>query len=144
MANLTPEACRAARALLGLSARELADRSGVAMETINKFENGRPMRESTRAKVAFVLESAGVEILNGDAPGARLRQVASPERVYTDDERAMLASLAKLVDAMDALEDAGIFDLGRDAKAASPEALRQLAADPRWEAIAPTPKEKRG
>lgn len=73
MANLTPEACRAARALLGLTVRELGERSGIAFETINKFENGRPMRDSTRARLSEVLEAAGVEILNGNAPGARMR-----------------------------------------------------------------------
>lgn len=73
MANLTPEACRAARALLGLTVRELGERSGIAFETISKFENGREMRESNKARIAEVLEAAGVEILNGDAPGARMR-----------------------------------------------------------------------
>ena len=72
MTALTPEACRAGRALLAMSARELAERTGVAAETINKFENGRPMRESTKARIRSVLEAAGVEILNGGAPGARL------------------------------------------------------------------------
>jgi transcriptional regulator with XRE-family HTH domain len=75
MANLTPEACRAARALLGISARELGARAGIAFESINKFENGRPMRESNKALLAAVFEGAGVEILNGSAPGARLRPI---------------------------------------------------------------------
>lgn len=73
MVNLTPEACRAARGLLAISARELGERAGIAFETINKFENGRPMRESNKARLVGVLEAAGVEILNGDAPGARMR-----------------------------------------------------------------------
>ena len=73
MNTLTPEACRAARALLGLTAKELGDRAGITLETIIKFENGRPMRDSNRAKLAKVFDDAGVDILNGDAPGARLR-----------------------------------------------------------------------
>jgi transcriptional regulator with XRE-family HTH domain len=73
MANLTPEACRAARAILGLTVRDLEARSGIAFATISKFENGRPMREANKAKLSEVLEAAGVEILNGNAPGARLR-----------------------------------------------------------------------
>ena len=73
MANLTPEACRAARALLGLTVRQLGERSGIAFETINKFENGRPMREGNKAQLAEVFEAAGVEILNGNAPGAQMR-----------------------------------------------------------------------
>lgn len=73
MANLTPEACRAARALLSLTVRQLGERAGIAFETINKFENGRPMREANRDKLSEVFEAAGVEILNGNAPGARMR-----------------------------------------------------------------------
>lgn len=74
MANLTPEACRAARALLGVSVRELGAQVGISFDTISAFENGRPMRESTKAKIVAVLEARGIEILNGDAPGARLRK----------------------------------------------------------------------
>lgn len=82
MTNLTPEACRAARALLTLTVRELEERSGVPFATISKFENGREMRASNRAKLAAVFDGAGVEILNGDAPGARLRRTAAePEGV---------------------------------------------------------------
>lgn len=74
MANLTPEACRAARALLRLTATDLAERAGLTFETVNRFENGRSMRESNKAKLVAVFEGAGVEILNGDAPGARMRR----------------------------------------------------------------------
>ncbi len=74
MANLTPEACRAARALLAITVRELGDKCGVAFETINKYENGRPMRDTNKAKIVAVFESYGIEILNGDAPGARMRK----------------------------------------------------------------------
>jgi hypothetical protein len=57
--------------------RDLETRSGIPFATISKFENGRPMRESNRAKLAQVFEAAGVEILNGNAPGARLKPSAS-------------------------------------------------------------------
>jgi len=73
MANLTPEACRAARALLRMTAADLAARSGLTFETVNRFENGRSMRESNKARLVEVFEAAGVEILNDDAPGARMR-----------------------------------------------------------------------
>lgn len=78
MPNLTPEACRAARALLRITAADLAARAGLSFETINKFENGRPMRENNKARLIEVFEGAGIEILNGDAPGARLRRSADP------------------------------------------------------------------
>jgi len=68
---------RAARALLGMQVAELARRAGVSPTTITRFENGltRPIR-STVTMVRGVLEREGIEFLNGDAPGVRLR--ASP------------------------------------------------------------------
>ncbi len=73
MANLTPTACRAARAIMEIGVRELGERTGVGFASISAFENGRPMRESNKAKLVAVFEAHGVEILNGDAPGARMR-----------------------------------------------------------------------
>ncbi len=73
MAVLSPEACRAARALLGWTVRDLGERSGISFETISKYENGRAMREANKATLAGVFDAAGVDILNGNAPGARLR-----------------------------------------------------------------------
>lgn len=71
--TLTPEACRAARALLRLTVRDLGERTGIAFETISAFENGRPMRDANRAKLLAAFDAAGVDILNGNSPGARMR-----------------------------------------------------------------------
>lgn len=73
MANLTPDACRAARALLRLSVRDLGARAGISGESISAYETGRPMRDSNKQKLLAVFDDAGVDILNGDAPGARMR-----------------------------------------------------------------------
>jgi transcriptional regulator with XRE-family HTH domain len=73
MANLTPQGCRAARGLVNWSVRELGAKCGISGESISAFENGRPMRESNKAAVIAALEAEGIEILNGDAPGARMR-----------------------------------------------------------------------
>lgn len=73
MANLTPEGSRAGRALLNWSVRELGSKAGISGESISAFENGRPMRESNKGRVLEVFSAEGVEILNGDAPGARMR-----------------------------------------------------------------------
>jgi len=78
MTTLTPEACRAGRALVRWTVRELGEKAGIRGEAISAFETGRPMRETNRAKVAAVFEAAGVEILNGGAPGARLRAAPGP------------------------------------------------------------------
>ena len=72
--NLTPPACRAARALLGWSLDDLAERVAISRDSISRFEGGREMRSSNRAKVAAAFAAHGVEILNGDAPGARMRK----------------------------------------------------------------------
>lgn len=72
MTKLTPEACRAARAILKWSVRELGSNSDVAFTTINQFENGRPMRSSTAEKIIAAFANHNVEITNGDGTGARL------------------------------------------------------------------------
>jgi len=69
---ITAGQSRAARAFLKWSLRDLAGRSGVAVPTISKFENG--YTQPTHATL-FVLrkmfEDAGIEFLNGD--GVRFR-----------------------------------------------------------------------
>jgi transcriptional regulator with XRE-family HTH domain len=67
-----------------MSAAELASQAGLSFETVNKFENGRPMRESNKTRLAEVFDVAGVEILNGDAPGARLALIRAA--AFEDDD----------------------------------------------------------
>lgn len=68
---------RMARAGLGLSVRELAERSGVADSTILRFETGRGAILTTNmARIQKALEEAGVLFLPADltgGPGVRLR-----------------------------------------------------------------------
>jgi len=73
---ITPEQCRAARALLDWSRRELATRAKVSEQTIANFELGkRDAYERTLADIVKVLEKAGVVFLarNGGGPGVRLK-----------------------------------------------------------------------
>ncbi len=74
--TLVAEQCRAARALIGWSRGELAERCGVANSTLADFEAGkRSPYARTLADVRRVLEEAGVLFLAADAeagPGARL------------------------------------------------------------------------
>lgn len=68
---------KAARALLGESSRDLANRSGVSLATIKRFEETRtvpPSRSGTLGRVQRTLEDAGIRF-SGDpenSPEVRL------------------------------------------------------------------------
>ena len=75
---LTSDQIRVARALLRWSARELAQKSGVHITTVQRRERGDgPVggMVQTLAKVQRALEDAGVDFIaqNGD-PGVRLNK----------------------------------------------------------------------
>jgi hypothetical protein len=55
--------------------RDLREKSGVALGTIQKIEAGGDFYASTGDKLIAVFEANGVEILNGSSPGARLKPV---------------------------------------------------------------------
>jgi transcriptional regulator with XRE-family HTH domain len=82
---LTPETCRAGRALLKWSMRDLAVRARVDFTTINRIEAGlQAPRVSTQSRILAAFASAGVEILSDpERIGAML--VLAPE---IQDERA--------------------------------------------------------
>ena len=67
---------RAARALIGLSQTELADRAGVSVPTIKRCESESQsvptVSVETKNRIRAVLEAEGVEFTNGDQPGVRL------------------------------------------------------------------------
>ncbi len=63
----SPAQCRAARALLGWTQAELAERSRVARKTIADFELAqRTLHYRTRRDITLALEEAGVEFTWGD------------------------------------------------------------------------------
>ncbi len=72
---ITKEQCRAARALLGWSRKQLAEKAGVSERTITDFERGArsPIASSLKA-LRCALENAGVEFIpeNGGGAGVRL------------------------------------------------------------------------
>lgn len=72
-APLSAPACRAARALLGWSQADLVTKAGVSPNTVAKVEAGEEVRASTAARLMAAFEAAGVELLNGGSPGARMR-----------------------------------------------------------------------
>jgi transcriptional regulator with XRE-family HTH domain len=73
---LTSDQVRAARALIRWSARELAAKAKVSLPTIQRIEaaDGLPSTSvKTLMSIKTALETAGVEFMNGDFPGVRLR-----------------------------------------------------------------------
>ncbi|QQP90444.1 helix-turn-helix transcriptional regulator [Skermanella sp. TT6] len=80
--SLTPEQCRAARALLDWTQDELATAAEVSRSTVRGFEAGqRDMQRATMAAIRRTLEGAGVSFLDADGisgPGVRLSGTAAP------------------------------------------------------------------
>ena len=67
---LTPEQCRAARALLDWTRDELAGRAEVSRGTVRGFETGQhALHRSTAAAIRRALEEGGVLLLDPDASG---------------------------------------------------------------------------
>lgn len=74
--KIVVEQIRAARALLGWSQTELADRAEMSLPTIKRVEgdSGPRVSEAARLRLRRTLESGGVEFIdeNGGGPGVRL------------------------------------------------------------------------
>jgi transcriptional regulator with XRE-family HTH domain len=80
---ITSSQMRAARALLGLDQRQLAEMAGLSLPTIQRMEaSGGQVRGiiDTLMKVIEALEGAGIELIGDNAPsagrgrGVRLRE----------------------------------------------------------------------
>ncbi|MBV1691990.1 helix-turn-helix domain-containing protein [Novosphingobium sp. G106] len=86
---ITSQQLRAARALLGLDQRQLAELAGLSLPTIQRMEASEGQVRGivdTLVKVITALEGAGIELLGENAPstgvgrGVRLRETASGVR----------------------------------------------------------------
>ena len=64
-----------ARAALGWNAKELAERVGVAANTISRYENGSDAFGETLKKIRRTFEDAGIIFIdeNGGGVGVRLK-----------------------------------------------------------------------
>lgn len=81
-ARLLPWQIRAARAILGWSARELAAASGVSLSTVRRIEEAQSQDARMLAAVRSALEQAGVEFLmssNGKRSVTTVQAVESPD-----------------------------------------------------------------
>lgn len=78
---ITPEQCRAARALLRMSQDQLAAKTRISPATVRKFENQTGiLREAMVKLIRLTLEAEGVQFIdgNGGGPGVRLRSREVP------------------------------------------------------------------
>ena len=73
MVILTPAACRAARALLGWSAKDLVREAGVSARTVSAVETGRAFGVEAEKKIKAAFSQRDVEITNEGGTGARIR-----------------------------------------------------------------------
>ena len=77
MKSITPATCRAARGLIDLTQKQLADAAGVGLSTIKAFEGGSttPIENNLKA-IQAALVAAGVDFIpeNGGGAGVRLRK----------------------------------------------------------------------
>jgi transcriptional regulator with XRE-family HTH domain len=72
---MNPDQSRAARGLLDWSQAELAARSNLSESTVRDFEKGRRVPSiNNLAAIRRALEAAGVEFIDGDQPGVRLKR----------------------------------------------------------------------
>jgi transcriptional regulator with XRE-family HTH domain len=77
---LTPVQSRVARALVEWSQPKLAAASHLSLSTIKNFEKGHHLPTvNNLAAMRRALEAAGVEFIDGDRPGVRMREAANAE-----------------------------------------------------------------
>ena len=87
---IVSEQIRAARALLGISQNDLADRAAVGVATIRRLEAGRGTalgHARTLWKIQFALEDAGVKFLeetNSTGPGVRLSRPKNKKKFKSE------------------------------------------------------------
>lgn len=72
MTKLTPESCRAARATLDWSIKDLCEQSKVVPAAVNQLESGREISSEDSDKIISTFVEHDIEILTGNGVGARL------------------------------------------------------------------------
>lgn len=90
---LTPELCRAARALLNWQVDQLAIAAGLARPTVRRFEAGATVRPSSVEAMLQALQAAGLEFIAAGAKsldgGPGLRTIPLPEPEVAKAESAV-------------------------------------------------------
>src|SRR4051794_32586344 len=88
----SPAQLRAARVLLGLSQAEIAGGSCLSVPTVKRAEADAGVRvsDAVRAAITIVLKNAGVEFINGDEPGVKLKRPPRYEGLRSDQCQSAL------------------------------------------------------
>lgn len=87
-ATITPGQCRAARGLIDISQRALAEAAGVSLTAIKDFEAGtRTPRPATLKAIQDAVEGAGVVLIpvNGGGEGVRRRGEMALDAVHANE-----------------------------------------------------------
>lgn len=71
--RLTAPGLRAARGILGWTQGDVVKAASVSPNTVAKIEAGGDVRAETANRIIATFAEHGVEILNGETPGARLK-----------------------------------------------------------------------
>jgi hypothetical protein len=83
--EMSPQLCRAARALLGWSAFDLAGASGLGVTTVKRFEAGALVRKGSVFAMQEALQGAGLEFIPAGGQslrggeGVRMQPTVEPE-----------------------------------------------------------------
>ncbi len=90
---ITPSQVKGARAMLGLSQRELAGLAGVGLATVQRLELTAGVRGAAETlwKIQSALEESGVEFIPADGekgPGVRLKHRTRDKRAKSAKARA--------------------------------------------------------
>ena len=89
---MLPLHVRMARAALGWTAQELAERAKINLNTVSRFESGREVKSGTLARIETAFAAAGIVLIDEDiqgGPGVRLtrdlahRMRSAPSTVKT-------------------------------------------------------------
>jgi transcriptional regulator with XRE-family HTH domain len=83
---ITAAQIRMARAALGWGLRDLAEKAGVAANTVSRFENGAGAMVETLNRLQAALEDAGIIFIEADGsagPGVRFKKATSAPRRRT-------------------------------------------------------------
>jgi len=79
---LTPTQCKMARIALDWGVRELADATGLNVNTVSRFESGKKANATTPKLIRQAFEAAGVLFIDADETadeGVRLKKKEASE-----------------------------------------------------------------